>query len=315
MSMDFWAAQRHRKLVTVIYLILFIALTVALALGSEVTFRDFAGPDYNSDLPYIAILFAGITFIVAGFNWLMFRSQGGSYVAESVGGKQVLPYTQDMHERQLINIVNEIAIAAHVQVPKIYILNADEINAFAAGMTQGDAAIAVTRGAMRKLTRDQLQGVIAHEFGHIANADMRLGLNIAAMVAGFYFLFILGMRFFQIVGYQRDENGRQGNPLILAAFILVIAGLVAWFVGTLFRLAISRQRELLADASSVQYTRNPEGLIGALKAIEKDMTPPDMPIQGSKFAHMYFNHEGFLSGLFATHPPISTRIALLEGKE
>ncbi len=313
--MDFWAAQRHRKLVTVIYLILFIALTVALALGSEVTFRDFAGPDYNSDLPYIAILFAGITFIVAGFNWLMFRSQGGSYVAESVGGKQVLPYTQDMHERQLINIVNEIAIAAHVQVPKIYILNADEINAFAAGMTQGDAAIAVTRGAMRKLTRDQLQGVIAHEFGHIANADMRLGLNIAAMVAGFYFLFILGMRFFQIVGYQRDENGRQGNPLILAAFILVIAGLVAWFVGTLFRLAISRQRELLADASSVQYTRNPEGLIGALKAIEKDMTPPDMPIQGSKFAHMYFNHEGFLSGLFATHPPISTRIALLEGKE
>lgn len=313
--MDFWAAQRHRRFVTMIYLILFIILTIALALGSEVSFRNFAGPEYESDAPFIAILFAGITFVVAGFNWIMYRSQGGGYVAESVGGRQVLPYTQDLHERQLVNIVQEMAVAAHVPVPKIYILDADEINAFAAGMTTNDAAIAVTRGAMRKLSRDELQGVIAHEFGHISNGDMRLGLNIAAMVAGFYFLFVAGLRIFQIIGYRRDENGRQGNPLMLAAFVLVIAGLVAWFVGTLFRLAISRQRELLADASSVQYTRNPEGIIGALKKIEKDSTTPDMPIQGSKFAHMYFNHEGFLSGLFATHPPLSTRISILEGKE
>ncbi len=315
MAMDFWSAQRKAKLITTIYLLLFIVLTISLALGSQVTFQNFAGPDYDENFPWIAILFCGITFVVAGYNWLMYRTQGGSYVAESVGARPVLPYTQDLQERQLNNIIQEMCIAAAVPMPKVYVLNAMEINAFAAGMSKDNAAITVTRGALMKLNRNELQGVIAHEVGHIHNGDMRIGLHIAAMVAGFYVLFIAGLRIMQFSSYRRDGDGKQGNPVLVAAIILLIAGLVAWFVGTLFRLAISRQREYLADASSVQYTRNPDGIIGALIKIGKDTQTGDMPVEGSKFAHMYFNNYSFFSNLFATHPPLAKRIAALEGKE
>jgi len=317
MAMDFWAAQKRARKKTFLYFVLFLLLTFLLAAGAENSYRNFAGPDYQPGFPLIGVAFCGITLIVAGFNYLMYRTQGGSYVARSVGARQVLPYTQDPQERQLVNIIQEMAVAASLPLPQIYILEAQEINAFAAGMTPEDAAITVTRGTMTKLTRNELQGVIGHEFSHIANADMRIGLQIAAMVAGFYFLFIAGLRIVQFTSYQREEseNGRKGNPLLLAAFVLVIAGLVAWFVGTLFRSAISRQREYLADATAVQYTRNPDGIIGALKKIQRDQQISDMPVQGSKFAHMYLNHRAMFTNLFATHPPLEDRIAVLEGEQ
>jgi heat shock protein HtpX len=317
MAIDFWAAQKSARKKTAVYFIVFILLTFFLAAGAENSFREFAGPDYQPGFPLIGVLFCGVTLVVAGFNYLMFRTQGGSYVARSVGARQVLPYTQDPQERQLINIVQEMAVASSLPMPQIYILDAQEINAFAAGMKPEDAAITVTRGTMTKLTRNEIQGVIGHEFSHIANADMRIGLQIAAMVAGFYFLFIAGLRILQFTSYQRDdgEGGKKGNPLALAAIVLLIAGLVAWFVGTLFRCAISRQREYLADATAVQYTRNPEGIIGALKKIQRDTQVSDMPVQGSKFAHMYLNHRSMLTNLFATHPPLEERIAVLEGEQ
>lgn len=315
MAMDFWAAQRRARRTTTLYLITFVIMAFLTAIFAEISFRAMAQDSYETDFPLIAAAFLVITFLVAGFNYLMYRTQGGSYVAKSVGARQVSLQTNDPQERQLVNIIEEVALASHVPIPEIFILEANDINAFAAGLTTDNAAVTVTTGCLQKLTRDELQGVIAHEFGHVTNGDMRISLSIAAMVAGFYFLFILGLRVMQFASF-RSSRDQKGNPVLIAAFIFIIAGLLAWFVGSIFRSAVSRQRELLADASSVQYTRQTAGIIGALRKIQKEseQSPSDMPVKGEQYAHMYFENRSWLSALFATHPPLEQRIAALEGE-
>jgi Zn-dependent protease with chaperone function len=216
------------------------------------------------------------TFAVVGlaslYKWKEF-SAGGAAVAESVGGKLVSPQTTDLAERRLLNVVEEMAIASGIPMPAVYVLeNEPGINAFAAGLTTNDAVVAVTRGTLNKLTRDELQGVIGHEFSHILNGDMRLNLQLGALVFGILVIGLAGRGVLWALthGRVRSNNKNSGGVILAISFVglaLLIIGYVGYFFGRLIQAAVSRQREFLADASSVQFTRNPEGLTGALKKI------------------------------------------------
>ena len=191
-------------------------------------------------------------------------SSGGSAVAESLGGRLVDSNTRDPHERKLLNVVEEMAIASGVPMPQVYVLDDEPgINAFAAGHTPSDAAVAVTRGCIATLTRDELQGVIGHEFSHILNGDMRLNLRLMGIIFGILCLAVIG----RILLSSRSGNSKDKNPLPLLGLALLILGWIGVFFGRLIQAAVSRQREFLADASSVQFTRNPGGLSGALQKI------------------------------------------------
>jgi len=313
--MNFWQAQQQAKSKTTFYLITFIVLTIITAVLAELALRTYAGKNYQEPVPYVGLGFLAVTFLVAGFNYLNYTRAGGSYVAESVGAELVDPYTQDPKERQLINIVEEIALATSLPVPPVYILKAEEINAFAAGTSPQNAAITVTTGCLYALNRDELQGVLAHEFGHIYNRDMTIGMRVAAMIMGFFIVTYIGLRLLQFGSYSRRSNDQKngGNPMVIIGLVFLVAGAVTWFFGSILQAMVSRQREYLADACSVQYTRNPAGIAGALKKILNSQVS-DMPRSGKPFAHLYFNeHESFFSRIFASHPPLSERIAAIEG--
>jgi len=312
--MDFWAAQHRARKKTKIYLAAFLLITFGMAFLLEVIMRD-SSPNYAQSFPIIGPLFLAITFCVAGFQYLMYSSKGGAYVAESVGARRVDPKTTNPIERKLLNIVEEIAISASLPVPPIYIIPASQINAFAAGLSPDNAAIAITEGALMKLDRDEVQGVIAHEFGHIYNGDMGISLRLAAMVMGFFFVLYFALRIFQFASLTgRSRNNQKGGaPILLIALLLMGAGIFTWFAGSVLKAMVSREREYLADACSVQFTRNPDGIASALKKIAVDQTQ-DMPKQGMAYSHMYLdNHSGF-SALFATHPPLKKRIEAILGK-
>lgn len=314
MAMNFWEAQRKARSRTAWYVTIFVILTSVVAVVAEMAMRVLAEGSYDPPLPYVGMTFLGITFLVAGMQYGQFKTQGGAFVAESVGGIKVDRSMNSAKVQQLLNIVEEMAVSASIPVPPVYILRANEINAFAAGLNPNNAVIAVTEGALNTLNRDELQGVIAHELGHISNGDMLISMRIAAMVMGFFFVLYVAMRLLQVTNIESDrEERRGGNPLVLAAFILLIAGVFTWFAGSLLKSMISRQREYLADASSVQFTRNPEGLANALRKIAKEQVH-DMPKSGMAYSHMYLEDTSFMSNLFATHPPIKKRIEAIEGR-
>ncbi len=326
MAMNFWRAQADAKSKTALYLAVFIGLALVAAALAEWAFRAYAyQQDSNSlqfeevsatQVPWVGISFLAITLLVAGFNYLSYLGAGGSYVAESLGAYLVDQQTKDPKERQLLNIVEEIALATSLPVPPVYILRAREINAFAAGTSPQNAAIAVTTGTLNLLNRSELQGVLAHEFGHIYNRDMTIGMRVAAMIMGFFIITYIGLRLLQFGSFSRRSNDDQkngGNPMMIIGLIFLVAGAVTWFFGSILQAMVSRQREYLADACSVQYTRNPAGIAGALRKI-KEHAISDMPKNGQPFAHLYFNeHASFFSKLFASHPPLEERIAAIEG--
>jgi len=228
----------------------------------------------------LAIVFIGSAFKISQLNG------GGSVVAESMGGRPVSSNTTNQDERKLLNVVEEMSIASGVPMPKVYVLDNEEgINAFAAGHTTGDAAVGVTRSCITKLSRDELQGVIGHEFSHILNGDMRLNIQLMGVLFGILCLATVG----RILLYMRSGSSRDKNPLPLIGIALLIIGSVGVFFGRLIQAAISRQREFLADASSVQFTRNPAGLSGALQKIGgygSKMDSPNAPDAG----HMFFGN-------------------------
>jgi len=311
MAMDFWKAQQRARAKTVYFLIAFFVMTMVVALGVEWILQNFFEDYYGTKFPLFAVSFSTITFLYAFYNYMMFKTQGGSYVAESLGAKRVRRSPKDMPEALLYNICEEMAVASSLPMPEIFILDSKEINAFAAGLIPEKAAVTVTRGALNKLNRDELQGVIAHEFGHIYNGDMKIGLRLAAMVAGFFIVLSMGIRMMQYANFRTEENERR-NPLIFLAIALLAAGAVTWLGGTILRSSVSREREYLADATGVQFTRDPSGLIGALEKIERDQTQ-DMPALGMPYAHLYFNRSSLWQSLFATHPPLEERIRALKG--
>lgn len=317
--MNFWEAQRRAKAKTALYMSIFIVLTLVAASGAELAMRMFAGDSYgNPDIPFVGLGFLGLTFGVAGFNYMNYLQSGGSYVAESVGAELVDPNTRHPKERQLMNIVEEISLATSLPIPPVYILEVEEINAFAAGTSPDNAAVTVTRGCLNLLNRDELQGVLAHEFGHIYHRDMTVGMRVAAMVMGFFIVTYIGLRLLEGSAYssrRNEEDRRGGNPIAVLAIIFLVAGSITWFFGSILQAMVSRQREYLADASSVQYTRNPLGIANALRKIAQSNIS-DMPRSSKPFSHLYFNeHPSFWARIFATHPPIEDRIAAIEGSK
>jgi heat shock protein HtpX len=276
-----------------------------------------AWPDYAYDsLPWIGVGFVVVTVITALINYSQYKSQGGAVVATSLGAVQINPATPRPQERQLLNLIEEIALAAGLPMPQVFVLENPQINAFAAGTKPENACICVTTGALRQLDRSELQGVIAHEFGHIYNHDMKLSMRLAAMLMGFYLVFYMALKLFQYSPMRRSsDEGRQGAPAFLVALVLMGAGALSYLAGKILSSLVSQQREYLADASSVQFTRNPEGLINALRKIEKETQIHDMPKEGMAFSHLYFDNRGFLGSLFATHPPLQKRIQALLGRD
>lgn len=235
-------------------------------------------------------------------------AKGGSAVAESLGGRLLNPNTTHPDERKLRNVIEEMAIASGVPVPKIYVLDDEKgINAFAAGHSPSDAAIGVTLGCMTLLNRDELQGVIGHEFSHILNGDMRLNLRLMGVIFGILCLAVIG----RVLIYSR--GGKDRNPLMLLGLALIVIGAIGVFFGRLIQAALSRQREFLADASSVQFTRNPAGLSDALQKIGGVGSQVESAHAGEA-SHMFFGNglgKPFL-GVLATHPPLEERIRAID---
>lgn len=248
----------------------------------------------------------------------LFRSMslrgGGGQVAQQLGGQRLDGDTHDPKLRQLQNVIEEIALAAGVPVPEIYVLEQEEgINAFAAGYSPADAAIAVTRGTLDKLDRAELQGVIAHEFSHILNGDMRLNIRLMGLMFGILVLAIVGQRIlggaFLFGGGRRRDNSA-GAILAVGVGMLAI-GYIGLFFGRWIKAAVARQRESLADASAVQFTRQPDGIAGALKKIAVYSDGALLQANSEEVSHMLFG-EGTASAMFATHPPLVERIRALQ---
>jgi Zn-dependent protease with chaperone function len=325
--MDFFAQQDHARRKTkwlVLYFTLAVASMIVMIYGVAVCVSFYVGLRQNQihdSLPvawgfWNARLFAEVAVgtmavIFAGSLWkTMDLAGGGGAVAESLGGRLVASNTTDPDERRLLNVVEEMAIASGVPMPQVYVLEyEDGINAFAAGHSTGDAAVAVTRNCMTKLTRDELQGVIGHEFSHILNGDMKLNLRLIGILFGIFCIATIG----RILLQMRSGSGRDRNPLPLLGLLLLAVGSLGVFFGRLIQSAISRQREFLADAASVQFTRNPAGLSGALQKVggySSCVLSPHAP----DAAHLFFgnvNGESFFD-LMATHPPLEKRIRAID---
>ena len=258
------------------------------------------------------------------WKWNEF-SAGGSAVAESVGARRVDPHSTDTLERRLLNVVEEMAIASGVPVPAVYIMEEEPaINAFAAGLTTSDAVVAVPRGTFEKRSRDELQGVVGHEFSHILNGDMRLNMRLTAIIFGILVLGLAGRGIlwslrYQSFGGSRDRDGKNSGGIVIAiAFVglaLLVIGYVGYFFGRLIQAAVSRQREYLADASAVQFTRNPGGLTGALKKIGGFALGSSLQSSKSAAIGHFFFAQSFspsFAGLWATHPPLEDRLRALD---
>jgi Zn-dependent protease with chaperone function len=247
---------------------------------------------------------------------------GGDAIARMLGGRLIDPASASFEERRLLNVVEEMALASGTPVPPVYVLDNETcINAFAAGFTPGDAVVAVSRGCLEYLTRDEQQGVIGHEFSHILNGDMRLNLRLIGLVHGILVVALLGQLIFRLVleGSSRSRsNSKEGGGVAVALLVIggavFLIGSIGVFFGRIIKCAISRQREFLADASSVQFTRNPDGIVGALKKIGGVASGSRIRNHNAEQAcHMFFGQGVFsLSRLLATHPPLEERIRRLD---
>ncbi len=247
--------------------------------------------------------------LASAYRSMQLRAGGGE-IARSLGGTAVDPATTDPLRRRLYNVVEEMAIASGVAMPEVYVLEREQgINAFAAGYSPADAAVAVTRGTLENLDRDELQGVIAHEFSHVLNGDMRLNIRLIGFLFGILVISLIGRRLLFSARYARDS--RNAGPLIMIGLVGVLIGYIGLFFGRWIKAAVSRQREFLADASAVQFTRNPDGVSGALKKIGALYASSFMLSDAEEIGHMLFAR-GMGRQLFATHPPLEERIRAIE---
>lgn len=291
-----------------------------------------ATPFNLSPASWDPLLFARIALAVLFFillctlyKYLLLKNGGGSLIAQMCGGRPVPPDSADLRERRLLNIVEEMALASGVTVPTVYLLDREEgINAFAAGFSQEDAVIGVTRGALLHLAREELQGVVAHEFSHILHGDMLINIRLQGVLHGIVALGLLGEILVRSVARggiparSRSGSGRQGGGglvFLLAGLALYVLGYAGALAGKMMKSAIARQREFLADAAAVQFTRNPAGLAGALKKIGG--LPLGARIRDShaaELSHIYFGNAMAESwwGWLSTHPPLPERIRRLE---
>jgi Zn-dependent protease with chaperone function len=314
---NFFERQHAARGTTVKLVVLFAAAVIALVAvfdGVVVLVVRVRGAA-PTDIPgVVVVVTAVVLLIVAGgmISKTVALHQGGSAVALSVGATPIDPSTTDPNLRRLVNIVEEMSLASGVPTPRLFVLdNEPGINAFAAGFTPADAAITVTGGALRRLNRDELQGVIGHEFSHILNGDMRLNIRLIALLSGILLIGLVGLRVLQVGG----RAGKNGLPILAIALAMVVLGFVGVFFANLIKAAVSRQREWLADASAVQFTRQTTGLEGALKkiaGIDAGSSLEDTRA-GAEVSHMLFGEGRRSFGhLWATHPPLLKRIQALD---
>jgi Zn-dependent protease with chaperone function len=345
--MDFFEAQAHAKKRTNRLVVLFALAVIgtiaaeyfaAIFLFSAVQDRAhrhhgyYDNSNYETDAtPAFSLwqpnVFSGValgTLVIVGcaslYKWSQMRG-GGAVVAESVGGRRIEPNSTDLAERRLLDVVEEMAIASGVPMPAVYVLDDEPaINAFAAGLTTADAVVTVTRGTLDKLTRDELQGVIGHEFSHILNGDMRLNLKLAAILFGILVIGLAGRGILWSLRNVRvrDKNGTGGIALIVViGLALMIIGYIGYFFGRLIQAAVSREREFLADASSIQFTRNPAGIGGALKKIGGYALGSSLDThRAAEIGHFFFA-QAFTSSfttIWDTHPPLDQRIRAIDSQ-
>lgn len=339
-TMNFFRAQddaRARTTKLVVLLIIAVATLIGglYAVAVVGTAHATRGGSLNWWQPGLFLGTAGVALlvIVAGSLLRMSAlSAGGASIALGLGGRPIRGRGASPGEQRLLNVVEEMAIASGMPVPACYVLEDPGINAFAAGNEPKDAVIGVTRGALELLTRDELQGVIAHEFSHIGNGDMRMNLRLIGAVAGLLALTQLGYLLIRFAPRGRDSS-KVGIPMMAAGAVVIVFGLGGVFFSRVIQAAISRQREYLADASAVQFTRNPLGLAGALKKVARGATAPvaaraprdrfeteddeegglDLGFARSESQHLFFSSTpGFWDSLFSTHPPLAERIQRID---
>mgnify|MGYP005844380571 CR=1 FL=1 len=313
-------ARRNTSLLIVLFLIAVTLITLAVCLvgyfvtrseTSHFAFQDWLQSTHGLYTALAVIAVIGIGSLV---RWIDLAG-GGHRVANMVGARAIDPATRDSDERRLRNIVEEMAIASGISVPDVYVMDQETgINAFVAGYTPGQAVMVVTHGTLTHLSRDELQGVVAHEFSHILNGDMRMNVRLIAILAGILMIGQIGSFLVQL-GFtgsrrysSRDRRGQAAFAVIGLA--LLVIGYIGVFFGRLIQAAVSRQREMLADASSVQFTRNPEGIAGALFKIGMKSGYLDTTTHASDMNHMCFSESARmkLSSFLASHPPIPERI-------
>lgn len=323
--MNFFDAQDQARRTSRRLVFLYIVATVLIVLGVTLVagVALFSVSDSQYDLsfegflmqqgPLLIVVAIVTTLVILGATAYKTAalSSGGGQVAASLGGTLVPADTNDPQRRQLRNIVEEIAIASGVPVPDIYVLEQESgINAFAAGFTSGDAAVAVTRGTLELLDRDELQGVIAHEFSHILNGDMRLNIRLMGTLFGIMVIALAGRMMLRGVRFSRNKNAA---PVLILGLGLTLLGGIGMLFARIIKAGVSRQREYLADASAVQFTRQTRGIANALKKIggyssHSYLTAADP----EEVSHMLFGAGSKLSGMFATHPPLTDRIQALD---
>ena len=337
-STNFFARQARarkngrRQLIAFFFAVAVIVLVTTLAIrlawylyvgtNAYTSFNAGEAHDYHQRLStftffdpafFIFMSMAIVIVILAASIYKMHTlKKGGGAVAEMLGASRIDSKTTDPAKRRLINVVEEMAIASGIPVPQVFVLDSEpNINAFAAGLELSDAAVTVTRGALAKLNRDELQGVVAHEFSHILNGDMRLNVQLIGILFGILFLGIAGQKFLS----GGRVSLRAGLPAMAAGIFLVIIGQAGSFLGRLMQCAIARQQEFLADASAVQFTRNPPGLAGALKKIGGGAFGSRIgSAEARQASHLFFSesHPASWFSFLDTHPPLITRIRLLD---
>jgi Zn-dependent protease with chaperone function len=318
---DFYSRQAAARGQTRWLVFAFIVALLAIALALDfVLFTFLAGRSHYyglSALDYaranpgqvvLSTLLVMAVLSIASLYKSMELRGGGGVVARSLGGVLVSGDTTDLKRRRLLNVVEEMAIASGVPMPEVYVLEQEPgINAFAAGHTPANAAVTVTQGALDRLSRDELQGVIGHEFSHVLNGDMRLNVQLMGWIFGLFVIGLIGRMILEV----SPRNRRNSGGLVALGFAVMVLGYIGLMAGRILQAAVSRQRERLADASGVQFTRNPQGLKGALVKIAA--LPEGSALvaaDAEQAAHMFFA-EG-LSRVFATHPPILERIRELD---
>jgi Zn-dependent protease with chaperone function len=316
--MNFFEHQERARKQTRRMLFLFALAVLAIVAATDVVVLFAIGLDkaHHADGgtswgAIFALSVAVATAILLGSAYrIATLGGGGAAVARELGGTETSA-SGDFAYRRLRNIVEEMAIASGVPVPRIFVLeNEAGINAFASGYTPNDAAITVTQGALDKLTRDELSGVIGHEFSHVLNGDMRLNIRLMGVVFGILVLATIGRKLAQISGRSRS---RDSGGIVLFGIALFVVGYIGVVFARLIKASISRQREFLADASAVQFTRQTGGIAGALKKIGALAEGSKLSSSNTEeVAHMLFGDGVGYSALFATHPPLKERILRLD---
>ena len=316
--MDFFASQEAARRSSRSLVVLFIAALIGIAiLVNLLVYLVLQTPvvGHYSETTMLQITGGVILLVLAGSVYRIYSlKRGGEVIAAALGGRLVSDGGSGIQEQRLISVVEEMAIASGLPVPPVYIIEEDGINAFAAGYSSNDAVIGVTRGALTELNRDQLQGVVAHEFSHIINGDMALNIRLVGLLHGILMLSYAGKMMLQ----GRSGVARRTSaafPVLFLGLGLFAVGAIGKFFGDLIKAGVSRQREFLADASAVQFTRNNAGIAGALKRIGGYVAGSNVHHAGAEeFSHLYFSNSAKLSfmNMLATHPPLAERIERLE---